>query len=51
MLSGADNVEPIVIFSSGYTDKPSEEELNLVLQFLPDIYRDMLACLNDNKEQ
>ncbi len=47
MLSNANNFEPIVVLSDEHVDNPSEDELKLVLQFMPDIYRDMLNSLNE----
>lgn len=50
MISNANDFEPIVLLSDEHSDNPSEDELKLVLQFMPDIYRDMLTCLNEDEE-
>ena len=47
MLSNANDFEPIIVLSDEHSDNPSEDELKLVLQFMPDIYRDMLNSLHE----
>ena len=50
MLSNANDFNTIVLLSHEHSDNPTEDELKLVLQFMPDIYRDMLICLSDKQE-
>ncbi len=50
MSSNADNFEPIVVLSDEHIDNPSEDELKLVLQFMPEIYQAFIQLIADDQE-
>ena len=47
MNSNANDFESLVVLSEEHADNPSEDELKLVLQFMPELYRDMLTYLTE----
>jgi len=46
----ANDVEPHVYLVQQNIEQPSEAELKLILQFMPEIYQDMLDCLTEKQE-
>lgn len=50
MPSCANDYVPVIDLAESCMDEPSDDELKLALQFLPDIYRDMLICLDNIEE-
>ena len=42
--------EPVVVLKDDIETVPTEDELRLLLQFMPELYRDMLILTENNKE-